>query len=401
MRKRKATENADRSDGDLPAMSHDEIRRYSRHLTLDEVGVEGQRKLKASRILCIGSGGLGSPTLMYLAAAGVGVLGVVDDDLVDESNLQRQVLHSTSTLGTPKVDSAASRIESLNPHVEVVKHGARLTASNALEIIGAYDLVIDGSDNFPTRYLVNDACVICNRPLVYGAVQKFEGQVSLFNYRGGPNYRDLFPHPPPPGEVPSCAEGGVLGVLPGVIGCLQATEAIKVALGRTEGTLSGRVLIYDALEMRFNQMRLSPRADAPPIRELIDYEGFCSGDSCSVPKPDGAGVGAAGFGCIDVVEAERRMREEGWEPFVLDVRSKAEAAIVSLPFVNLQAAHRGVESIVGALPTDRDILVHCKSGVRSRAACKTLAHLGFARLFSLDGGILGWAKSIDTSLPTY
>ena len=238
----------------LPTLTHDEIRRYSRHLILDDFGIDGQRRLKGTSILCIGSGGLGSPCLMYLAAAGVGTIGVVDDDVVDESNLQRQIVHSTEALGTPKVDSAEARVAGINPHVAFRKHELRLTSANALDVIGQYDIVIDGSDNFPTRYLVNDACVILKKPLVYGAIQKFEGQVSVFNYRGGPNYRDLFPEAPPPGEVPSCAEGGVLGVLPGVIGCMQATEAIKVALDVGAGTLSGRLLIYDAMRMRVHEV---------------------------------------------------------------------------------------------------------------------------------------------------
>ena len=263
---------------DLPELSHDEIRRYSRHLILDDFGVRGQRKLKGTSILCIGSGGLGSPALMYLAAAGMGTIGVVDDDVVDESNLQRQIIHSTQVLGTPKVDSAEQRVDGINPHANFRKHPLRLDASNALEIIAQYDLVLDGSDNIPTRYLVNDACVILGKPLIYGAVQKFEGQVSVFNYRGGPNYRDLFPEPPPPGEVPSCAEGGVLGVLPGVIGCMQATEAIKVALGRETGTLSGRLLIYDAMRMRFHEVRA-------PIRRLIAPRAPVCARTCIFRRP--------------------------------------------------------------------------------------------------------------------
>jgi adenylyltransferase/sulfurtransferase len=366
--------------------------------------MRGQRKLKATKVLCIGSGGLGSPVLMYLAAAGVGTLGLVDDDVVDESNLQRQIIHTTSTLGKSKVDSAAARVTDINPNVVVHKHSFRLTSTNALDVIAQYDLVVDGSDNFPTRYLVNDACVILGKPLVYGAIQKFEGQVSVFNYRGGPNYRDLFPEAPPPGEVPSCAEGGVLGILPGVIGCMQATEAIKVALGREEGTLSGRLLIYDAMRMRFHEVKLRPRVNAPPITSLIDYEGFCG-----VPKP--AGVSAAGlppsppepFVRIGVEEVARRKRDEGWRPFVLDVRSRAEAEIVSLGFVDTLQPHRQVSHISTSLPRDRDILVHCKGGARSAAACQTLAQLGFEkdRLFSMDGGILAWAKRIDKSMPIY
>lgn len=394
---------ADDAAAPLPELSHDEIRRYSRHLILDDFGVQGQRKLKATKILCIGSGGLGSPALMYLAAAGVGTIGVIDDDVVDESNLQRQIVHSTDALGTPKVDSAGLRINGINPHVNFVKHPLRLTAANALEILGRYDLVLDGSDNFPTRYLVNDACVLLKKPLIYGAIQKFEGQVSVFNYKGGPNYRDLFPDPPPPGEVPSCAEGGVLGILPGVIGCLQATEAIKVALGRESGTLSGRLLIYDALRMRFHEVRMGARSDAAPITSLIDYEGFCNGDgpngACAPTKKPRLELEP--FESVGVDEVARRMRDEGWQPYVLDVRTRAEAEVVSLRFADLVQPHRQVSHIADALPRDRDILVHCKAGIRSKAACHTLAGLGFNRLYSMDGGIIAWAKRIDTSLPTY
>ena len=244
---------------------------------------------------------------------------------------------------------------------------------------------------------VNDACVILGKPLIYGAIQKFEGQVSVFNYRGGPNYRDLFPDPPPPGEVPSCAEGGVLGVLPGVIGCLQATEAIKVALGEEKGTLSGRLLIYDAMRMRFHEVRLKPRTDAPPITSLINYDGFCGQKSATseLPPP------AEPFVNVGASESSRRMTEEGWAPFVLDVRSKAEAQIVSLPFVDMLQPHRQVAHIADALPKDRDILVHCKAGIRSKAACQTLAGLGFTRLYSMDGGIIKWAKEVDPSMPVY
>jgi adenylyltransferase/sulfurtransferase len=410
-------------------LDHAEIRRYSRHLVLEDVGIAGQRRLKATSVLCVGSGGLGSPALTYLAAAGIGTIGVVDDDVVEESNLQRQVVHSTRAVGEPKVDSAAERVAGLNPHVAVRKHAVRLTSGNALELIRPYDVVLDGCDNFPTRYLVNDACVLLGKPLIYGAVQKFEGQVSVFNYRGGPNYRDIFPEPPPPGEVPSCSEAGVLGVLPGVIGTLQATEAIKVALGMEEGTLSGRLLLYDALRLKFNEIRVARRDGAPPITSLVDYQGFCGGkkpasrgaDAASEARssaPDAAAP-AEPFERIGVVEASRRMREEGWTPFTLDVRTRMEAEIVSLPFADLQQPHRTVDRIVSALPPGRDVLVHCKSGVRSAAACHTLAALGVGhgggkslgegaaagaappRLYSLDGGITGWAREIDTTMPTY
>ena len=384
----------------LPELSHDEIRRYSRHLILDQFGVDGQRKLKGSKILCIGSGGLGSPALMYLAAAGMGTIGVVDDDVVDESNLQRQIIHSTSSLDTPKVDSAEARVTGINPHVNFVKHNLRITPDNALDIIREYDLVLDGSDNFPTRYLVNDACVILDKPLIYGAIQKFEGQVSVFNYRGGPNYRDLFPEPPPPGEVPSCAEGGVLGVLPGVIGCMQATEAIKVCLGVEEGTLSGRLLLYDAMRMRFHEVRLKPTPNAKPITSLVNYDGFCgvpSSGGAPAPPPEEP------FVSISAADVSRRMTQEGWKPFVLDVRSAAEAKIVSFPFADMLQPHRQVSHVASVLPRDRDILVHCKGGIRSKAACQTLADLGFekAKLYSMDGGIIGWAKNVDKSMPLY
>mmetsp|Transcript_23089 Transcript_23089/g.73890 ORF Transcript_23089/g.73890 Transcript_23089/m.73890 type:complete len:343 (+) Transcript_23089:24-1052(+) len=323
----------------LPSLSHAEIRRYSRHLILDDVGVEGQRRLKAARVLCVGSGGLGSPALVYLAAAGVGTLGVVDNDVVDESNLQRQIIHATDAVGSPKVDSAAQRVGDLNPLVKLVKHEELLTAENALRILGEYDIVVDGSDNFPTRYLVNDACVLLGLPLVYGAVQKFEGQISLFNLRlpdgsRGPNYRDLFPEPPPPGAVPSCAEGGVLGVLPGVIGTMQATEAIKLAIGVGEraprDTLSGRLLLYNAMSFRFHEVALKPRPNAAPIRELIDYTGFCG--QAAAEEAQAAARAAERFARITPLDANERM-QGGWEPFVLDVRTAREAEVVSLPRV--------------------------------------------------------------------
>ena len=259
---------------DLPALTPDEIARFSRHLILDEVGMEGQRKLKGSSVLCIGTGGLGSPLLMYLAAAGVGRIGIVDFDVVDASNLQRQVLHGTASVGRPKVQSAAERIKDINPHVQIDIYEEALTSDNALDIVRPYDVVVDGTDNFPTRYLVNDACVILGKPNVYGSIFKFEGQASVFNYQGGPNYRDLYPEPPPPGLVPSCAEGGVLGILPGVIGCIQATETIKILLGKGD-TLSGRLLLYDALGMTFRQLKLRRDPNLKPITELIDYQQFC------------------------------------------------------------------------------------------------------------------------------
>ena len=389
----------------LPTLSHQEVKRYSRHLILDQFGTHAQRTLKKSKILCVGSGGLGSPAITYLAALGVGTIGIVDDDLVDESNLQRQILHSTQAINTPKVDSAQNRINEINPFVNVVSHKVRLSASNALDILRGYDIIIDGSDNFPTRYLVNDACEILGIPFVYGAVQKFEGQVSLFNFEGGPTYRDLFPDPPPPGSIPSCAEGGILGVLPGVIGTIQATEAIK-ALLRLGDSLSGRLLIYDAMRMRFHEVKLLSRPDREPIRGLIDYYGFC-GQS----KDDGEAVADSiastePFTRVEVQRVHDLLSSGAWKPFVLDVRTAAECDIVSLSFTDKQYPHRQVEHLVPDLLSvamERDILVLCKGGVRSDAACVTLAAAGVSRerLFSLQGGITAWAQQIDSSLPTY
>ncbi|KAG5191621.1 molybdopterin biosynthesis protein MoeB [Tribonema minus] len=391
---------------DLPHLTQDEVRRYSRHLILPDVGVEGQRRLKASSVLAIGAGGLGSPALLYLAAAGVGRVGIVDDDVVDESNLQRQVIHGTSTLGVSKVESARTRILDINPHVQVELYPEQLTSDNALDIIKGYDVVLDGSDNFPTKYLVNDACVLQGVPNVYGAILGFEGQVSVFSYKGGPNYRDLLPVPPNPGDVPSCAEGGVLGILPGVIGCIQATEVIKILLGKGD-VLSGRLLIYDALKMTFKESALLPRSE--PIAGLVDYQGFCG----FAPKSSAAAAAAAAaasaaahaqppprFERVSAQAAAERLAS-GWSPFVLDVRLPQEAKIASLPFADMVVPHREVARVAAALPRDRDILVHCKVGGRSSKACETLAALGFERLYNLEGGIIAWANEIDRSLAVY
>lgn len=386
-------------NGSTPELTSEEIGRYSRHLILDEVGMEGQRKLKGSAVLCIGTGGLGSPLLMYLAAAGVGRIGIVDFDVVDESNLQRQVIHGTSSVGRPKVQSAKDRIHDINPNVQVDIFEEALTSENALRILGPYDVVVDGTDNFPTRYLVNDACVILGKPNVYGSIFKFEGQASVFNYEGGPNYRDLYPEPPPPGLVPSCAEGGVLGILPGVIGCIQATETIKILLGK--GTsLSGRLLLYDAMNMRFRELKLRCDPESPKITELIDYEQFCG-----VPANDHQSEALeedVGFQRIDVGAAKAKM-DGGWAPYVLDVRRENEAQIVKLSFDDRLQPHSEILAIASELPKDRDILVYCKMGGRSAQACEDLIGAGFdkARLFNLQGGITSWAKEVDTSLPTY
>ncbi len=378
----------------MSGLSHAEIARYSRHLILPEVGLEGQERLKASSVLCVGTGGLGSPLLLYLAAAGVGRIGIVDFDRVDASNLQRQVIHGTSTLGEAKVTSAAARLRDLNPLVEVVTHDVPLRSDNALEILAPYDVVVDGTDNFPTRYLVNDACVLLGKPNVYGSIYRFEGQASVFNLAGGPNYRDLYPEPPPPGRVPSCAEGGVLGVLPGIIGCIQAAETLKILLGIGE-TLSGRLLLFDALAMRFRELRLRRDPDAPPITRLIDYEHFCGvagGAGEEVPAEDEVPS-------LTVEEAHARL-EAGWRPFVLDVRSAPEAAVVSLPGTDLLVPVAQLTENLDALPRDRTLLVYCKLGGRSSRAVRELRAHGHDAV-SLAGGIVAWAERIDPSLPTY
>ncbi len=380
---------------DLPDLTAEEIARYSRHLILDEVGMEGQRRLKASSALCVGTGGLGSPLLMYLAAAGVGRIGVVDFDSVDASNLQRQIVHGSKDVGRLKTESARETILDINPHCQVDLYDEALSAANALGIMEPYDVVIDGTDNFPTRYLVNDACCILGKPNIYGSIFKFEGQASVFNYQGGPQYRDVYPEPPPPGLVPSCAEGGVLGVLPGVIGCIQATEALKVLLGMGD-TLSGRLLLYDALHMKFRELKLRKDPEVLPPTELIDYERFCGVPVGleEAPQTQGAFVG------VSALEAKRRL-DAGWAPYVLDVRGEAEAIIVRFPFADRLQPHDTVLDLVDDLPRDRDILVHCKLGGRSAKACRALADAGLDRLFNLEGGIMGWADEVDPEMVRY
>jgi molybdopterin/thiamine biosynthesis adenylyltransferase/rhodanese-related sulfurtransferase len=381
----------------LPNLTNEEIARYSRHLILDEVGVEGQKKLKASSVVCVGTGGLGSPFLLYLAAAGVGRIGIVDFDVVDASNLQRQVLHGTSSVGRPKVASAKDRLHDINPNIQIDVYEEPLTSENALRILAPYDVVVDGTDNFPTRYLVNDACVILGKPNVYGSIFKFEGQASVFNHQGGPNYRDLYPEPPPPGLVPSCAEGGVLGILPGVIGTIQATETIKILLGKGT-TLSGRLLLYDALNMRFRELKLRADPNRKPITELIDYEQFCG-----MPANDHlAAAPADGFHRIDARSTKAKL-DSGWAPYVLDVRKPHEFEIARMGFADRRHNHEDVAQIAAELPRDRDILVHCKMGGRSAVAIETLVAHGFdpRRLFNLEGGITGWAKDVDPTIPTY
>lgn len=381
----------------MTPLNNDEISRYSRHLILGEIGMEGQTKLKNSAVLCVGTGGLGSPLLLYLAAAGVGRIGIVDFDVVDASNLQRQIIHGTSKVGQRKVISARERIHDLNPHVQVDLFEEAFTAENAMRIAAPYDVVVDGTDNFPTRYLVNDVCVLLGKPNVYGSIFKFEGQASVFNYGDGPNYRDLYPEPPPPGLVPSCAEGGVLGVLPGLIGTIQATETIKLLLG-LGSSLSGRLLLYDALAMTFRELKLRRDPSAPKIERLIDYDQFCGVPKKSGSKEEHPGA-AGGFRRMTVHEVAER-RAAGWSPYVLDVRGAGEAAIVRFEWADRLIPHTEVGACLAELPKDREILVHCKLGGRSAQAAKILAEAGFD-VINLEGGITAWAREIEPAMPIY
>ena len=384
------------ADATLPELSLPELRRYGRHLTLPEVGETGQMRLKAGSVLVVGAGGLGSPLGLYLAAAGVGTIGIVDFDAVEESNLQRQIAHGTSAVGKPKLGSIVARLRDLNPHVTIVPHEAYLDRSNALEIVRAYDVIVDGTDNFATRYLVNDACVLEGKPNVYGSILRFEGQASVFDARVGPCYRCLFPEPPPPGVVPNCAEAGVLGVLPGVIGSIQATEAIKLLLG-TGDTLVGRLLLYDALEMRFREMRLrkDPRCpicgEKPSIRELVDYE-----ELCGVKRP------AADPNAVTARELAERL-ERGDDVLVVDVREPHELAISSLPHASrvLHMPLRTLPGRVAELPRERTLVLMCHRGSRSAKALEILREQGFTRLLNLTGGIDAWSRDVDSSVPRY
>jgi len=381
------------ADPSLPDLSRSELRRYGRHLSLSEVGEEGQRRLKAGRVLVVGAGGLGSPLALNLAAAGVGTIGIVDFDAVEESNLQRQIAHGTAAVGHSKLGSITARIKDLNPYVNVVPHEAYLHRSNALEIVRDYDVIVDGTDNFATRYLVNDACVLEKKPNVYGSILRFEGQASVFDARVGPCYRCLFPEPPPPGVVPSCAEAGVLGVLPGVIGSIQATETIKLLLGAGD-TLVGRLLLYDALEMRFREMRLrkDPRCpicgEHPTIHELQDYDALCGVQSHA----------AEGIEMTVRELADRLAR--GDDLLLVDVREPFELAIARFP----QAMHvplRSVPARAAELPRDRLLVLACQKGVRSMRALEILREMGFSRLKNLAGGIDAWSREVDSSVPRY
>ena len=381
------------------ALTNQEVARYSRHLIMPEVGIEGQLKLKAARALCVGAGGLGSPVALYLAAAGVGTLGIVDFDDVDYSNLQRQIIHGTPDVGRPKLASAKSRLNALNPEVEVVPHEMALSSQNALDLFADYDLVIDGTDNFPTRYLVNDACVIQGIPNIYGSIFRFEGQASVFAAKDGPCYRCLYPEPPPPGLVPSCAEGGVLGILPGVVGTLQATEAIKVILGVGE-PLIGRFLIFDALKMRFRELKLRKDPDCPAcgehptVTELIDYEQFCG-----ITPAASAAAMTPEEGEATVEELKTRLDRQ--DPFLLlDVREPQEFEICRIPG-SVLIPLGDLASRLSELEGRDDMIVHCKSGVRSGKAVRLLREAGYGKARNLTGGILAWIDRIDPTLPKY
>jgi molybdopterin/thiamine biosynthesis adenylyltransferase/rhodanese-related sulfurtransferase/molybdopterin converting factor small subunit len=391
------------TETDLPQLTNDEVGRYSRHLIMPEVGVDGQRRLKNARVLCVGAGGLGSPAALYLAAAGIGTLGIVDFDAVDSSNLQRQILYSTGDVGRPKLASARERLTALNPEVKVVTHDAALTAANALDIFRQYDVVLDGTDNFATRYLVNDACVLLGKPNAYGSIFRFEGQASVFATKGGPCYRCLYPEPPPPGLVPSCAEGGVLGVLPGVIGTIQATETIKLILGGSE-PLVGRLLLYDAWRMRFRELKLrrDPACpvcgDEPSIRELIDYEQFCG----VAPAQRAAASATALPAHLQVnVDSLAARLNTGDAPFVLDVREPQEFQICRIPGSVLIPLGALAARLSELPPPDREIVVHCKSGARSAKAVRLLQGRGYTLARNLEGGILAWIDRVDPSLPRY
>ncbi len=383
--------------GELPTLTDAEVLRYSRHLSLPSVGPDGQRRLKAARVLIVGAGGLGSPTALYLAAAGVGTLGLVDFDVVDVTNLQRQILYGTSDVGRSKLDSARARLRDLNPHVQLEAHATRLTSVNALGIIRDYDIVVDGTDNFATRYLTNDACVLLGRPNVYGSIFRFDGQVSVFATAGGPCYRCLYPTPPPPGMVPNCAEGGVLGVLPGLIGTIQATETLKLILGVGE-TLAGRLLLVDALTMQFRSVRISrdpqcPACGTRTITELIDYDEFC-GTSGATEMADMQDI-------PEITPAELSAKLQRGDDFdLIDVRESYELKIASIPGARLIPLGT-IGASLDSLDRARPIIVMCRSGKRSADAARQLKAAGFADVTNLAGGILRWSADVDPSVPTY
>ena len=377
-------------------LNNEEILRYSRHLIMPEVGMQGQLKLKAAKVLCIGAGGLGSPLALYLGAAGIGTLGIVDFDLVDYTNLQRQIIHSTGDVGRPKLDSAAEKLKAMNPFLNIRTFETRLSSENALELYKEFDLIADGTDNFPTRYLVNDACVLTGKPNVYGSIFRFEGQASVFATEPGPCYRCLYPEPPPPGLVPSCAEGGVLGILPGLVGVIQATEVIKLILG-TGDPLIGRLLLVDALGMKFRELKLRKNPDCPAcgthptITQLIDYQEFCGIRGEEAPAE-------ATTSEIPVEELKRRL-DRGDDLLILDVREPHEYQICNLGGYLIPLGE--LPSRVHELDTSREIVAHCRSGVRSAKAVNFLRQAGFKKVHNLSGGILAWADRVDRTMPKY
>jgi adenylyltransferase/sulfurtransferase len=383
----------------LPELTTDDLSRYSRHLILPEVGMDGQRRLKAARVLCVGTGGLGSPLALYLAAAGIGTLGLVDFDVVDASNLQRQIIHSTKDIGRKKLDSAEEKLVALNPALKVVKHDTMLSSANALDILMDYDIVADGTDNFPTRYLVNDACVLLGKPNVYGSIFRFEGQASVFATEQGPCYRCLYPEPPPPGLVPSCAEGGVLGVLPGLVGVIQATEAIKLILGKGE-SLVGRLLLVDALNMRFRELKLRKNPECPvcganpTVTKLIDYQQFCG----IVPESKQEKALKNGIPQISVKELKSRI-DAGEDVLILDVREPYEYQIANIG--GKLIPQNDVPQRLAEIDRDREIVVQCRSGQRSQRIAEFLQQSGYQKVTNLAGGILAWADEIDPKMQKY
>src|SRR5579872_4960023 len=382
---------------EAPALSKDEILRYSRHLIIPEVGIEGQQKLKAAKVLLVGAGGLGAPLGLYLAAAGIGKIGIVDFDVVDFTNLQRQVIHSTADVGRKKLDSAAEKMQGINPALQIVKHETALSSENALEIFKDYDLIVDGTDNFPTRYLVNDACVLLGKPNVYGSIFRFEGQSTVFAYEGGPCYRCLYPEPPPPGLVPSCAEGGVLGVLPGIVGTIQAAETLKLIIGKGD-PLIGRLLLFDALGMKFRELKLRKNpecpvcGDHPTVTKLIDYQEFCGTRGEEAPAPPTT--------VPEITPRELKARlDRGDDLYILDVREPHEYQICNIGghLIPLGELSRRAHE----LDSSREIVAHCRSGKRSAEASEFLRKAGFRKIWNLKGGILAWSDEVDPSVPKY
>jgi adenylyltransferase/sulfurtransferase len=384
---------------EYPELTTDELSRYSRHLILPEVGVEGQRKLKGARVLAVGTGGLGSPLALYLAAAGVGTLGLVDFDVVDASNLQRQIIHSTADIGRKKLDSAEEKLKALNPNLNVVKHDTLLSSANALDILKDYDVVADGTDNFPTRYLVNDACVLLGKPNAYGSIFRFEGQASVFAAKDGPCYRCLYPEPPPPGLVPSCAEGGVLGILPGLVGVIQATEVIKLILGKGE-PLIGRLLLVDALNMRFRELKLRKNPECPvcgahpTVTKLIDYQQFCG----IAPETKEDQTVKNGIPQLSVKDLKQRL-DSGEDVYILDVREPFEYQIANIG--GKLIPQNDVPQRLAEIPRDREIVVHCKMGGRSQKIAEYLHQSGYPRVTNVSGGIIAWSEQVDPSVPKY